>query len=146
MTRKPITFSTTLTVSKPADYVFAEITNWGSHSSWIPATTITVHKENPDEFTAWTGIGPIKLEDRMRVTNKTASVTGGECTLEKLGPAITGSAIVRVTAINDNQCRIEWDETVYVPYTPSFVAAALGVLPKALFTVSLKRFRKSMNG
>ncbi|MBT6444851.1 MAG: SRPBCC family protein, partial [Acidimicrobiaceae bacterium] len=48
--------------------VWDELADWAGHANWIPATRVEVAPGDPlavgAEFTAWTGYGPLKLEDR----------------------------------------------------------------------------------
>ena len=56
----------------PVRHVWAELVDWPGHGAWIPATTVEAEPGDPTAvgytFTAWTGVRPIALEDRMRVT------------------------------------------------------------------------------
>ena len=71
-----------------------ELADWAGHANWIPATRVEVAPGDPlavgAEFTAWTGYGPLKLEDRMRVAaiDWQPDQQRGTCTVVKLGPVL----------------------------------------------------------
>lgn len=52
--------------------VWDRLVEWAGHGDWIPATRVVVQPGHPTvvgaTFTAWTGIGRLALEDRMRVS------------------------------------------------------------------------------
>ena len=132
--------------------VWDELADWAGHANWIPATRVEVAPGDPlavgAEFTAWTGYGPLTLEDRMRVIaiDWQAEAQQGTCTVEKLGPLLTGTASFRVEG-TPGAAAMEWVEDITVPYLPQFlapIAAWIGAGGFKLAMISLARqMRKS---
>ena len=122
--------------SAPARAVWDELVDWERHGEWIPATRMDVPPggatEPGQEFTAYTGLGPLALKDHMRVVrcDWDDSTSSGDCEVEKLGPVLRGSAGFTVSPTPGGSS-IVWIEDVTVPYTPQFAApivAKLGAL------------------
>lgn len=132
--------------------VWDELADWAGHANWIPATRVEVAPGDPlavgAEFTAWTGYGPLTLEDRMRVIaiDWNTEEQHGTCTVEKLGPLLTGTASFHVEG-TEGAADMEWVEDITVPYLPQFlapVAAWIGAGGFKLAMLSLARqMRKS---
>lgn len=123
--------------------------DWTAHANWIPATRVKVDPGDPHAigatFTAWTGYGPLTLEDRMRVKELTFDrATGtGRCVVEKLGPVLTGTAGFTVEP-DGSRTRLEWFEDVDVKYLPRFAAPAVDRLSALGFAQGMKRLAKSL--
>jgi hypothetical protein len=117
----PVQFELSRRFEVPVRTLWDELVDWPAHGAWIPATSIEGGPGDPTEvgytFTAWTGIRPLALEDRMRVTrcdwDDGAQV--GVCDVEKLGPVLGGAAGFTVRADGVGSA-IEWREDVTVPY------------------------------
>ncbi|MCH9803086.1 SRPBCC family protein [bacterium] len=132
--------------------VWDELADWAGHANWIPATRVEVAPGDPlavgAEFTAWTGYGPLKLEDRMRVAaiDWQPDQQRGTCTVVKLGPVLTGTASFTVDG-TAGATDLEWIEDVTVPHVPQFLApvvARIGAAGFKLAMISLGRqMRKS---
>ncbi len=49
-----------------AEKAYSDLCDWKDHERWVPFTKVTIH--SPQEFTAYTGVRPFVIKDRMRVT------------------------------------------------------------------------------
>jgi carbon monoxide dehydrogenase subunit G len=120
----------------PAEIAYRRLCDWQDHERWVPFTTVTVHDENT--FTAYTGIGPLRLADNMRVTCRDDEAR--EVVVEKTGPVLTGSAGFRVRPSSAESSIVIWTEELRVPLVPGFCAPLLRVVTRRLFRRALKRF------
>lgn len=127
--------------------VWDEMIDWKGHEAWIPATRVDVPEGDATavgaEFTAFTGYGPLTLEDRMRITrcawDETSSI--GDCEVEKLGPVLRGRAGFTVKPEGAG-CVVVWLEDVTVPYAPGFAAPVVAKLGAAGFKVGMRKLAK----
>lgn len=127
--------------------VWDQMIDWKAHEAWIPATRVDV----PDgeatligaEFTAYTGYGPLTLEDRMRITRCSwdESASRGDCDVEKLGPVLRGRAGFVVKPEGAGSV-VTWLEDVTVPYVPGFAAPVVAKLSAAGFRLGMRRLAK----
>jgi hypothetical protein len=131
----------------PARELWDELVDWPAHGAWIPATTIEGEPGDPTEvgytFTAWTGIRPVALEDRMRVTRcdwDDAAQTG-ICDVEKLGPVLSGTAGFTVRRESGGSV-LEWREDVTVPYLPGFLSPVAAFAGRLGFKTALRSLAK----
>ena len=132
----PVRFEVVVEFDSPPREVWDELVDWKGHEAWIPATRVEVDGDDPTAigatFVAWTGLGPLALEDRMKVTECAWSepTDSGTCEVEKLGPVLRGRAGFTVEPSSQG-ARVTWLEDVRVPRLPrllSPVAARLGAL------------------
>ncbi|MFT4656893.1 MAG: hypothetical protein ACJAXA_002863 [Candidatus Aldehydirespiratoraceae bacterium] len=130
--------------------VWDELVDWAAHADWIPMTRVEVGDGAPTdvghEFTAWTGLGPLSLEDRMRVArcDWDAAATSGECTVDKLGPILQGSAGFTV-APNGDGSGLDWFEDVTIRFVPQFLAPVFAKLGAIGFKQGMKGLAKSLS-
>lgn len=145
-----ITFDVHHRFDQDARTVWDELVDWKSHENWIPMTRVEVGDGAPTdighEFTAWTGIGPLSLEDRMRVTKCEWDVTtsSGECEVAKLGPVLDGTAGFDV-APDGAGSTIDWHEDVSVKYVPQFLAPILAKIGAIGFKQGMKGLAKNLS-
>lgn len=129
--------------------VWEDLVDWKSHENWIPMTRVKVGEGDPTdvghEFTAWTGVGPVALEDRMRVTkcDWDASTSSGECEVDKLGPVLSGSAGFTVQPDGDG-AQLVWTEDATVRFVPQFVAPIISKLSALGFKQGMKGLAKHL--
>lgn len=129
--------------------VWDALVDWKGHEAWIPATRVDVGPGDPTAvgatFTAFTGFGPLALEDRMRVVrcDWTAASSSGDCEVEKLGPILTGSAGFTVAPDGDGSV-VVWVEDVTVRYAPQFLAPLLSRIGAAGFRVGMRKLAKQL--
>jgi uncharacterized protein YndB with AHSA1/START domain len=142
-----IEFTVPYRFEAPAKPVWDELVDWAGHAAWIPATRVEVAPGDPTApgatFTAWTGIGKLSLEDRMRVVScdwDDASQSGA-CEVEKLGPILLGRAAFTVTADGDG-ARLEWVEDVRVKRVPQFVAPVAAKIGALGFKQGMRKLAK----
>lgn len=134
---------------QPARVVWDDLVDWKGHEEWIPLTRVKVGEGDMTavghEFTAWTGMGPLSLEDRMRVTkcDWDPVADGGDCEVEKLGPVLRGRAGFTVTP-NGSGSTMEWFEDVTVKFVPQFVAPVINKVAAAGFKQGMKGLAKNL--
>lgn len=140
----PVHFVVTSDFDSPAQAVWNELVDWKAHEAWIPATRVELDDDDGAAvgatFTAWTGYGPLALEDRMRVTECTwdPATQRGSCGVEKLGPVLRGRAGFTV-APNGAGARVEWVEDVTVRWLPRFAAPFVSRLSAMGFNFGMRR-------
>lgn len=135
--------------AEDARVVWDELVDWPAHADWIPATRVEVAPGDPQavggEFTAWTGIGRLSLEDRMRVTaiDWDDERGAGSCAVDKLGPILTGEA--RFTVRPDGVgATLEWTEDVDVKYLPALLAPVAARIGAAGFKLGMGKLARSL--
>lgn len=135
-----------------AQQVWDELVDWKGHEHWIPMTTVDVHTDGDataigSTFTAYTGIGPLKLEDRMRVDacDWDQADGTGHCTVAKLGPVLTGSAGFNVEAQGPSRSSVEWIESVEVRWVPRLLAPIVGKIGALGFKQGMRGLAKRLD-
>ena len=136
-----VVFDADVTIYRPIERVWNALIDWKGHARWVPMTRVDVDANDPNRFTAWSGLGKLALEDRMLATEPSFDGQRGTCHVDKLGPVLVGFADLTVTA-HGNATRVRWHEDVQVPYLPRLLAPLVGRVSGLLFTVALKRLRK----
>jgi carbon monoxide dehydrogenase subunit G len=100
------------------DHVWDRLTDWQSHSAWIPNTVVTVTKGTNGigtEFVGVTRIGPIRLDDPMTVSEfQTPRAGRASCTIIKTGSVLGGTAGFVLTAVDDSTTRLDWFEDIHL--------------------------------
>jgi hypothetical protein len=120
------------------------LTDWPGHADWIPMTRVEVDAADPARFTAWSGLGRLALEDRMRAVDATFDGTTGTCRVEKLGPVLHGEAEFSVRpGPNTGSSVVHWREEVTVPHLPRVFAPLAAAVGRVLFGKSLARMAKT---
>lgn len=135
----PVRIQLEIPIRHDAEAVYAALCDWAAHSTWVPMTRVDVHSD--DEFTAYTGVRPLVLEDRMRVTSR--NDVEREVVVEKLGPVLRGSVLFRVEA-RGAACSVVWDEDLRVPFVPKVLAKPLGLAGAVLFKQAFRRFSRGL--
>ena len=125
-------------VATSAEKAYSDLCDWKGHERWVPLTKITVH--SPLEFTAYTGLRPLVLKDRMRVIERNDD--SRQVTLEKLGPVLTGTARFCVKKYGNNGCVVDWYENIEIPYLPGFLSSSLTAFTRRLFRYALRRLAR----
>lgn len=141
-----VVFDADVTLDMPIDKVWAELVDWGGHGRWIPMTRVDVDPQDPNRFIAWSGLGRIALEDRMHATEMAFDGQRGTCHVDKLGPVLVGFAELTVTAAGTDSAprtRVQWHEDVMVPYLPKFLSPVVAKASGLLFSIALKRLRRT---
>ena len=142
-----VRFEVRTSFDAPPRRVWDEMIDWHGHGRWIPATRMEVAPGDPTavgaELTAFTGYGPLTLEDRMRVTicswDDDESI--GRCEVEKLGPVLQGRAGFTVVP-EGSGAAVVWLEDVTVPYTPGFTGPIIAKLSSIGFRSAMKQLAK----
>jgi hypothetical protein len=139
-----VAFSLERTLEIEPAVAWSMLTDWGGHADWIPMTRVEVDPADPARFTAWSGLGALALEDRMRATESEFDGSTGRCLVEKLGPVLVGEAEFTVRpGPTPGTATVAWREEVGVPHLPRFLAPAAAAVGKVLFGQSLNRMAKA---
>jgi carbon monoxide dehydrogenase subunit G len=100
------------------DRVWERLTDWQSHSAWIPNTVVTITEQTNGvgtQFVGITRIGPLRLDDPMTVSEfQTPKAGRASCTIIKTGSVIGGTAGFVLTSLNDSVTRLDWFEDIYL--------------------------------
>lgn len=142
-----IDFTVTHDFAASSQVVWEEMIAWERHAAWIPATTMEIDPGDSravgGTFTGYTGYGPIKLVDKMRVNEISwdEEASAGSCEVEKLGPVLRGQAGFTVTPSGSGS-RVDWFERVTVPYLPQFLAPIVNRLAAFGFKMGMKSLAK----
>lgn len=121
--------------------------DWKGHEAWIPATRVVVPDGDATavdaEFTAFTGYGPLTLEDRMRIVRCTwdETTSRGDCEVAKLGPLLRGRAGFTVGPEGSGSV-VTWLEDVTISRVPGFAAPVVAKLSAAGFRLGMRRLGK----
>ncbi len=126
-------------VTAEAAKAYSDLCDWKDHERWVPFTKVTIH--SPQEFTAYTGIRPFVIKDRMRVTARNDEAK--EATFLKLGPLLTGTAGFKVRGYGAKSCIIVWQENIKVAYLPGFLSKPLTIVARILFRYALRKLPRS---
>ena len=147
----PVEFTVHHHFDQDAQSVWNELVDWPGHANWIPATRVEVAPGDPlavgAEFTAWTGLGRLALEDRMRVAaiQWDEESQHGSCTVDKLGPVLKGTASFTVAATSVGGTDLEWVEDVVVPYLPRILAPVAAKIGALGFKLGMKNLGRQMS-
>ncbi len=135
----------TLNLPHGIDHVWERLTDWASHSTWIPNTVVTVTKSTAGvgtEFVGVTRIGPLTLDDPMTVTEFAPPAKGvASCLVTKTGTVLGGTAGFTLTSIDATATRLDWFEDVHLKPVVSFWWTAPFIL--AIGTVAFRSALKS---
>jgi hypothetical protein len=138
-----VKFALTETVPVSADRAWAALTDWPGHGRWIPATRVEVDPHDSQSFVAWSGLGPLALEDRMHADAPVIDGDTRRCRVDKLGPVLVGEAEFAVApGAAPGSCEVSWREEVSVPYLPKVAAPLVGWTAAKLFSWSLRRMAR----
>jgi hypothetical protein len=125
-----------LDLAHSIDHVWGHLTDWESHSAWIPNTVVTVTTPTVGvgtEFVGVSRIGRLRLDDTMSVTEFEPPAGG------------TASCVVTKT-LNDSSTRLDWFEDVYLK--PSWLfwwtAPFVLVVGTIAFRSALKAFTRTL--
>jgi len=132
------------------DRVWDRLTDWQSHSAWIPNTVVTITKQTNGlgtEFVGITRIGPLRLDDPMTVTEFQAPKAGhASCSIIKTGSVLGGTAGFVLTAQDSSTTRLDWFEDIHLKpqaifwWTAPFIVA-IGTIA---FRSALRAFARTL--
>jgi len=99
--------------------VWELLTDWPSHSRWVPATDVVVLEDAGGVGTRFVGrshLGPVGFDDPMTVTEfvPPTDTTAGRCTILKTGRTVVGTAGFTVAPTGASTSAVEWWEDVTV--------------------------------
>ncbi|MDH4277065.1 MAG: SRPBCC family protein [Acidimicrobiia bacterium] len=148
-----ITFEVHYSFGASPRTVWDELIDWKGHEKWIPLTRVDVEPGDPSavgsEFTAWTGVGPASLEDRMRVKqcDWDDGASTGYCEVDKLGPILQGVAGFTVEpGRSGGGADLVWFENVSIRFVPQFLAPVLAAIGAGGFKQGMRRLDKLVGG
>jgi hypothetical protein len=123
------------------EVVWAALLDWQGRGRWVSFTRVVPGDPGDADgvgatFTAFTGWGWFKLEDRMRVEEIRLD-RGRRCRVAKLGPIVVGEAAFEVKPFADAST-VRWVESVSVRFVPNVFAGPAR-------WVAGKRFRRSLH-
>lgn len=132
-----------------------KITDWKSHSRWIPFTKVWIKKESPSGipngvgtvFVGRTGFGALAFDDPMEVVRFRAPVKDGKpgkVWINKIGSLVKGTAEFEVIRVDDNNTQVLWQEAIEVPafFTKIKINKLLSKLGNQMFAHSLRKMAK----
>ncbi|MEY3310422.1 MAG: hypothetical protein RL107_558 [Actinomycetota bacterium] len=131
-------------------HVWERLTDWGSHSAWIPNTVVDVTTQTNGvgtEFVGVTRIGPLRLDDPMTVSESHPPKRGeASCMVTKTGLVLGGTAGFTLRALGDSTTRLDWFEDIHLKpqaffwWTAPFVRA----IGTVAFRSALKAFARTL--
>jgi len=127
----------------PAEAVFRALVDWPGHATWVPMTKVEILGGDGGvgtTFVATTGLGPLALPDRMRVTALDARAMSVD--VVKVGPILSGDVHLAVQRLGDRECRVDWIEDIRVPVLPQFLARPVAAMASGAFRSSLRRLAR----
>ncbi|MGA1345410.1 MAG: SRPBCC family protein [Ilumatobacteraceae bacterium] len=139
-----VEFSLARTVDLSPERAWAMLVDWPGHAEWVPMTSVEVDPEDPNRFTAWSGLGRrLALEDRMVTVEQTFDGEHGRCLVHKLGPVLVGEAEFTVApGPTSGTAVVHWREDVHVPYLPGPLSGLTGRIGALLFAQALRRMER----
>jgi len=132
------------------DHVWDRLTDWQSHSAWIPNTVVTITKATKGrgtEFVGITRIGPLRLDDPMTVTEFQAPKAGhASCSIIKTGSVLGGTAGFVLTAQDGSTTRLDWFEDIHLKPQAIFwwTAPFIFAIGTIAFRSALKAFARTL--
>ncbi len=120
------------------DRAWARVWDLGRHSEVIPLTTVALTGGATTlgpgaEFCARTELGPVGVDDTMRVLAWEPPTTAGGCAVvAKTGSTIGGRVEVTFSAAHDGGTRITWRQQVELPWLPSPLSGLEGAAARAV--------------
>lgn len=138
-----VRFTTARHLTTETQETWEALVDWDDHEDWVPLTTVNVTSD--DEFTAFTGVGPLKLEDRMRVVEQHFDGHSGRCRVIKQGPVLHGEATF-VVLREGNGTLVLWHEDVQLPGPKwlRILARPVGTVSALMFRFALGRLEKRL--
>lgn len=135
-----VVFELSRVVPLPPEQAWHRLTDWAGHGEWIPMTRVEVDPADPNRFVAWSGVGPLMLEDRMHAIEQHFDGRAGQCRVHKLGPILVGEAEFAVwPGLRPDSSIVHWREDVSVPVLPRFLAPLAAWVGRVLFSQALAR-------
>lgn len=138
-----VRFTTARHIAAGTQETWAALVDWAGHEKWVPLTTVAVRSD--EDFTAYTGIGKVALEDRMRVVERYFDGHSGRCKVAKDGPVLRGEAtfVVNREGAGTLVC---WHEDIQLPGPRmlSFFARPIGAAAGFMFRLALGRLEATL--
>jgi hypothetical protein len=132
------------------DRVWDRLTDWQSHSAWIPNTVVTITKATKGrgtEFVGVTHLGPLRLHDPMTVSEFQEPKAGhASCSIIKTGSVLGGTAGFTLSVVDSSTTRLDWFEDIHLKphaifwWTAPFIVA-IGTIA---FRSALKAFARTL--
>jgi hypothetical protein len=132
-----------------------KITDWKSHSRWIPFTKVWIKKESPSGipngigtvFIGRTGFGPLAFDDPMEVKRFRPPMENGKAGkvwIGKTGSLVKGTADFQVIKIDKNTSEVLWKEAIETPvlFNTLKINSILEKFGNKMFAYSLGKMAK----
>jgi carbon monoxide dehydrogenase subunit G len=139
-------FTIRLDVPRPAPQVWAAVLDLRAHADIIPATTVipslvAAELQPGTQFLARTAVGPVGVDDPMRVDSITPATdtTAGTARISKEGKAARGDILLTVTPVDSGSCRVEWAQDLVVRGVPRALDPLVAVTARAAYRLLLRR-------
>lgn len=133
-----VEFTVEALVPLTADEAYRRMCDWDDHARWVPFTKVTTH--DADRFTAWTGLGPLQLEDNMVVVERDDARRFVK--VDKTGPRLFGSASFTIVPHGVQRSQVLWWERVDVRHLPGFLVPIARWAGRMGFRTALRRFAR----
>jgi hypothetical protein len=121
------------------DEAWRRLTEWSRHGDVVPLTRVSVLTPPPTRqgtvFVARSGIGPLRVDDRMEVTvwRPPADEQPGLVRLEKRGRVVLGWAEIEVRPGPGGRTRVVWREELRVRFLPRLLDPVLHAAARTVF-------------
>lgn len=106
-----------VTVEAPAERTWDAVMAWDRQSEWVMGTRVyATHlggRAVGGEVSAFTGIGPIGITDKMVITEWTPPSV---CRVRHTGRVVRGTGTFEVTATGPARSVMTWSEQIIVPF------------------------------
>lgn len=137
-------FFAEVTINASVNQVWRALVQWEKQGDWMALTRVSASDQGADDsgigttIEAFTGIGPIGVLDKMRVTSWEPP---NFCRVDHYGRLIKGIGEFRLVDLG-NKTRFDWYEEIKAP---SLILAL--IKPFILLTVnfSLRKFARTFN-
>jgi hypothetical protein len=140
-----VEFSLCRSVPLEPSEAWHRLADWGSHGDWIPFTRVDLDPTDERRFVAWSGLGPVMLEDRMQVLEERFDGTRGYCRVAKLGPVLVGEAEFTVgPGLTPGTSVVEWREDVRMRRLPRWASGFAARVGRTMFARSLGRMARTV--
>lgn len=139
----------TIDVRKPAEQVWAALSDWEKQSAWILATrvrtTVQQGRGVGGGIEAWTGVGPVGFLDVMVISEWEPP---RRCVVQHVGRVVRGTGGFQISDLGEGRSRVLWWEKVEVPFGRAGRLGWRAIQPVARWGVlsSLRKFRKLLEG
>jgi hypothetical protein len=138
-------FTIQLDVPLSAPRAWSCVLDLRAHGDVIPATTVipslVASELRPGtEFLARTAVGPVGVDDPMRVDSITPPTdsTPGTARITKQGKSARGDIVLTVTPLDAGSCRVEWAQDLTIRGVPRALDPLVGTVARRAYRLLLR--------